>query len=287
VMQDDIVSGIVTTLGLLFKVDTLQLRNVVREDRQTDNLEAFDAYLRGTESFSKLTKDDNAKARQMFQKAVGLDPTYAEAYALIGWTYENDADYQWSHDAAADLKRASEFAQKALALDDSSITALMLASDNDRMNRRFDEAVRDAQRAVRADPNYSVGYFILASALNADGESGDAVPALQKASRLDPALEDFFAQQLGFAYLHLGRYEQAISALNRYSASNPNDFASHVGLANSYIELGRDQDARTEAAEVMRLNPQFTLPPLEKSPWDKDIARARHINTNLRKAGLK
>jgi hypothetical protein len=50
-MQDDIVRGIVTTLGLFFKLDTLQLRSVVREDRPTDNLEASDAEMRGAESF--------------------------------------------------------------------------------------------------------------------------------------------------------------------------------------------------------------------------------------------
>ena len=133
----------------------------------------------------------------------------------------------------------------------------------------------------------AVGYFILASALNADGKSADAVPAVQKAIRLDPALGDFFVQQLGFAYMKTGRYQEAIAALKRYAISRPNDFSSHVGLANSYIELGRDQDARAEAAEVMRLNPQFTLPPPEKSPWDKDIALARHFDANLRKAGLK
>jgi adenylate cyclase len=155
------------------------------------------------------------------------------------------------------------------------------------MNGRFDEAVIDAQHAIRADPNFSVGYFILASALNADGKSNDAVPAIQKASRLDPALEDFFAQQLGFAYLHLGRYQQAIAAFNRYAASNPNDFSSHVGLAVAYMELGLEQDARAEAAEVMRLNPQFTLLPPDKSPWSKDIALMRRYDADLRKAGLK
>jgi tetratricopeptide (TPR) repeat protein len=75
------------------------------------------------------------------------------------------------------------FAQKALALDDSSTLALALVSDNDRMSGRFDEAVRDARRVVATDPNYSWGYSFLAQALDADGKPGDAVPAIQKAIR--------------------------------------------------------------------------------------------------------
>jgi adenylate cyclase len=210
VMQDDIVRGIVTTLGLLFKVNNPQLRSIVREDLQTDNVDAFDAELRCLQSFWKFTKDDNTKARQMCQKAATLDPNYAKAYADVGWTYETDAIYQWSHDPGADLKRAFVFAQKALALDDSNAMALALVSDNDRLSGRFDEAVRDAQRAVAADPNNSWVYWFLAQALDADAKPDDAVQTIQKAIRLDPALEDWFAVELGSAYLHSGRYQQAL-----------------------------------------------------------------------------
>jgi len=200
-MQDEIVRDIVTTLGLLFKLDTLQLRNVIREDRPTDNLEASDTMLRSAQSFWKFTKEGDAKARQMDQKAIALDPNYAEAYAALGWSYEQDVGLQYSQDPAGDLKRASVLAEKALALDDSNTLALTLLSDNDRQNGRFDEAVRDAQRSVTTDPNCSWGYLFLAMALSADGKPGDAVPIVQKAIRLDSALEDFFARELGFEYL--------------------------------------------------------------------------------------
>src|SRR5262249_54957573 len=155
----------------------------------------------------------------------------------------------------------------------------------DHLNGRFDEAVRDAQRAVTTDPNYSWGYFFLALALNADGRPGDAVLAVQKAIRLDPAMGDFFARELGFDYLAMGRFPGAIVAFKRHAASYPTDFYSHVGLAIAYTELGRDQDARTEAAEVMRLNPRFTLVSPEKI--GKDVAMAKRGNADLRKAGLK
>jgi adenylate cyclase len=284
-MQDEIVRGIVTTLGLMFKLDNLQLGMVVRQSLQTDNLEAFDAALRCGELFWQFTKEGNAKARQMCQKAVALDPNYAEAYQAMGWTYENDVAFEWTHDPGADLKRASIFARKALALDDSNTMALALISDNDRMNGRFDEAVTDAQRAMATDPNNGFVYWFLAWALETDGKPDDALRTMQAGIRLDPALKDLFAMQIGAAYLHSGRYQQAISAYKRNTTSYPNILGSHIGLAIAYTELGHDRDARAEAAEVMRLNPQFTLPLPEK--MNKDVVWARRVDADLRKAGLK
>ena len=55
--------------------------------KHTDNPEAYDAFLRGLEYFFRFTKETNAQARQMFEKAIALDPQYAEAYAWLGWTY--------------------------------------------------------------------------------------------------------------------------------------------------------------------------------------------------------
>jgi adenylate cyclase len=283
-MQDEIVRSIVTTLRLLFKVNALHLGSVVRESLQTDNLDAFDASLRCMESFWKFTKDDNAAARQMCEKSIALDPRYAAAYQGLGWTYENDVAFQWSKDPAGDLERASSFAHKALALDDSNTMALNLISDNDRMGGKFEEAVTEAQRAVVTDPNNSFVYWFLALALDADGKPDDALRKLQEATRLDPALADLFAMEVGWAYLQEGQYQQAISASERCARSFSTLPGCHLGLAVGFTELGRDGDARAEAAEVMRLNPHFTLG--TKSPY-KDVAWARRVSADLRKAGLK
>jgi len=284
-MQDEIVRSIVTTLRLLFKVSALHLGSIVRENLQTDNLDAFDASLRCVESFWKFTKDDNAAARQMCERAVALDPQYAEAYTGAGWVYENDVAFQWSKDPAGDFKRASLFAHKALALDDSNTMALALISDNDRISGRFDEAVTEARRAVVTDPNNSFVYWFLALALDADGKPDDALRANQKAIRLDPALADLFAMEAGSAYLQQGQYQEAISAYKRSASSFSTILACHLGLAVAFTELGRDRDARAEAAEVIRLNPHFTLPRPEL--FNKDAAWARRLDADLRKAGLK
>jgi adenylate cyclase len=265
-VQEDIVRDLVTTLSGLFKLDNLKIlrSTTFLEDRQTDNIEAFDDALQASEGFWRQTKEGNEKARQMCQRAIRLDPNYAEAYAGLGWTYWQDLYFGRSTNAKADLERASELAQKALSIDDSNVLALALVSFNDWMQQRFDQAVVDAKRIIAVNPNFTIGYESLAVALIADGKPEEAIPTVQKAIRLDPASPDFYLSTLGGAYLDMGRYQQAAAILERRLGSYPNDLDAHVALAVAYTELGRDQDARAQVAEVMRLNPQYTLPPLEK-----------------------
>src|SRR5262245_20988934 len=82
-LQDEVVGKIVTTLKLQL---TLQEQGILVR-KTTDNLEAYDYYLRGVEHSNRYTQEANTQARQMFEKALELDPQYAEAYAFLGWTY--------------------------------------------------------------------------------------------------------------------------------------------------------------------------------------------------------
>jgi len=85
-LQDEIVQKIVTTLKL--QLTLREQGHIVR--KHTDNLEAYDSFLRGMEYYLRTTKEANAQARQMFEKAVALDPQYAEAYAWLGWTWKGE-----------------------------------------------------------------------------------------------------------------------------------------------------------------------------------------------------
>ena len=101
-LQDEIVQKIVTTLKLQL---TLQEQGVLVRKR-TDNLEAYDTFLRGAEYFYRFTKEGNAQARPLFEKTIELDPQYAEAYAWLGYTYLIAWIQQWEPrpaDSAASL----------------------------------------------------------------------------------------------------------------------------------------------------------------------------------------
>jgi adenylate cyclase len=113
-LQDEIVQKIVTTLKLQLTVQ--EIGDIV--GKHTDNLEAYDAFLRGHEYFLRFTKEANAQARQIFEKALTLDPQYAEACAFLSWTYYMEWVLRWSADPQT-VERALALAQQAVALDDS------------------------------------------------------------------------------------------------------------------------------------------------------------------------
>jgi adenylate cyclase len=191
---------------------------------------------------------------------------------------------QWSANPLADLKEAVELAQKALAVDDTNSTAHALLCESDWMLGRYDQAVVDGKRAVAINPNYAQGYQVLADALDVDGKAEDAIPASEKAMRLDPAHADLFASGLGMAYVEMGSYETAILILKRHVAAYPNLPIGHMGLVVAYTELGRRDDARAEAAEIMRISPGFTVASI---PLTNDAAWNKRSHDDLHNAGLK
>jgi adenylate cyclase len=120
------------------------------------------------------------------------------------------------------------------------------------------------------------------------GEPGQALVAVQKAMSLDPQHRDNYLTEEGFDYLALGRYGDALAAFKRHLALHPSISWDHLGLASTYIELGRDDEAHVEAAEVLRLNPQFSLKMIFRTvgPKGKVLTRNIRASADLRKAGL-
>lgn len=290
-MQDEIVGKVVTTLGLIFKLN--RLKNWAGAP-STGNLEAFDDSLRAAEYIATpsqrgtravWTKDDNTKARQWLEKAIALDPKFAQAYGGLAWTYYFDVWNQWSPNPQADLKRSRQLAQKALALDDSNNGhALITLSWVDMTQGRSGQSVAEAERAVATNPNDAAAYFLLSDVRVAYGRAQEALPLAERAMRLDPAAEDLYASAAGIALVYLGRYEEAILFLKRNVAAYPDDINGHLSLVVAYAELGRDHDARVEAAEVMRISPHFALASILGM---KDVTLCKNAESDWRKAGLK
>jgi len=284
-VQDEIVGKVVTTLGLLLKADEMKLPHGLM-GQPTDNMEAFDDLLRAFQYFWRLTKDGNVEARLWAEKAIQQDPKYAQAYALLGACYWSSVLFRWSENPEADMDRATELAQKALTLDDSNGMALSQLVEIDWMHRQFDRAVADGEREVAINPNYAIGYQALTDALLTSGRPEEAIKTVEKAIRLDPAGGDFYAYFIGAAYVQMGRYEEAIPFLKRQLAAYPDELWALVNLVVADVELGRNEEARSEAAEIMRINPQFTLVPPEKGAA-KDVPLNRRFNDDMRRAGLK
>jgi adenylate cyclase len=286
-LQDELVQSLSTTISLqlpMLEGASGIFAHVVRQ--RTDNLEAYDYLLRGLEENQITTLDRLARSREMFEKAISLDPGYADAYAELASALETG--YSWQFDSQPKtLDRAEVLARKAVSLDDSNSIAYAVLGKVIALKNRPDEAITTAEHAIALDPNNAVAYGTLADVLGMAGKSpGVRLAYAQKAMRLDPNHPQLYLFEIGWAYLVMQRYQDAAEALK---GALPNDPYTHLCLAYLYLKLGREQDARAESAEVFRLAPGFSLAEFRKripetywdSPW------GRQFMDDLRRAGLK
>ena len=280
-LQDEVTQKIVT--ALVVKLTEDEQERLVRKG--TDNLEAYDYALRGMDYFFRFTKEANGQARQMFEKAIDLDPKYALAHTWLGWTHWLDYSFGWSQDPQS-LEGAFELAQRAISLDDSVSEAHALLGKVHLWKRHHDLAIAELEKTLSLNRNYADGLTGLGEALYFAGRPEEAIGLVKKAMRLNPKYPVWYLLNLGHAYFLTGRYEEAITTLKRVINRNPNFWPAYIYLAASYVELGQDEKARIEASEVLRINPNFSLEAGRQRLPYKDKAVLEHLFDILRKAGL-
>ncbi len=284
-LQDEIRHKIVVYLAL--KLTDVEQERLER--MYTGNPEAYEYRLRGTAYFLRLTKEDNARARQMSEQAITLDPTYAQAYALQGFTHWAEWSAQWSQDPQI-VERALALAQQALTLDDSLPQAHELMGFVLLAKKQPEQASAEFERVIAHSSNWSSPYAGLAASLNAAGRPAEAIAAIEKALRLEPRNPFFLSNYLtalGGSYRLLRRYEEAITVLKRALTLNPRNFGARQTLAVVYSELGREAEAQAEVGEILKVSPNFSLEGVKQRLPFKDPAEAERVLAALRKAGLK
>jgi adenylate cyclase len=281
-LQDEVTRKIVRALVVKLTEDEQKLL----VHKKPDSLEAYDYILRGTDHFLRMTGEENAEAREMFKRAIELDADYALAYSWLGWTYWMEWSFEWSQDPTS-LDRAFELAQRALSLDDSLSDAHSLLGKVYLWKKQYNQAISELEKTVALDPNDADGLAGLGEILYFAGKPEKAIVLTNKAIRLNPIPPVWYFHSLGHASYLAGHYDEAITALKRSLNRNPNFWPSHVYLAASYIELGRVEEARAEAAKILKIFPRFSLEgKSQKLPY-KDQSVIERLGENLRKAGLK
>jgi adenylate cyclase len=266
-VQDEITERIVVALGA--KVVEAEMARVKRIP--TESLAAYDFFLRGMEfalrAQEETNKEANIQAQQMCEKAIELDPQYARAYAGLGWTYWNEWAFQWSQDPQT-LGRAEELARKALALDDTLSIARLLLSAVYQLKNRRELALAEAERAIALAPNNADAHGTLAGILNSLERPMEAIRAAEQAMRLHPRARFWFPWHLGRAYSLLGRYEEAIAALQQALLGNPNSLFPYLDLVGTYVEAWlsqQRQDPRTLEQALEAAQQAVTVD--TSSPW--------------------
>jgi len=282
-LQDEITKKIITAL----QVKLTAGEQARLSSRGTDNLDAYLKFLAGREHLLRFNKDDNLIARQKAEEAIALDPKYSDAYSLLGKTHILDVWFKWSESPKESMGNAFKLAKKALTLDEDNSGAHRILSNIYLLKRQHDEAIAESQRAVSLAPNAADEIFQLGVILRFSGKAKEAVSMFERAIRLNPMPPASYLYHLGLSYAFIGEFEKAIAICKKALPENPNDFVGRITLTIAYSSLGREEEARSEATEVLRIDPNFTLEYALKTWPYKNQADRDLVFGALRKAGLK
>ena len=256
---------------------------------KTKNLKAWSLYIQGFHHMDQITKEDNIKAKELFEQAVDIDPDFTIAWTQLGIAHQMAARFGFSSSSTESLKHAKKIALKSLEMNDSlSLTYILLATIYFTQSQ-YDEAITEYKKAVVLDPNDPLAYWYLGRALFFNGQPNEAIPLFKKAMRLHPYSAWYFPMILGKVYYHSGRYEDALAMFEQVfemcKQGGCNLKWGHLYLSMVLIELGRDEEARAHMQKLLEHDPSFNIEDRRKQNLYKNQAMNERELAAHRKAG--
>jgi adenylate cyclase len=237
--------------------------------------------------YSRWNIHDNNIARRMIEEAIAMCPENPAGYVNLGWIYHHDYWLGNTKSPRETLEKGIELVQKALAIDDSIADAHALLCAFYLAKREYDKAIAEGERAVTLNPGGTIPLVNHARSLTLVGRPEEAIPLFQKAIRLNPFSPSYLYREFGYSLRDAGKFEEAVSAFKKAIQLAPDDLGAHSALTVTYSLIGREKEARAEAAEVLRINPKFSVDSVAKTSSYKDQSQRDKVANELRKAGLK
>jgi len=222
--------------------------------------------------------------KQLAEEAIALDPEYPMAYRVLAAGHQMDMWLGTSKSPKQSITKSIELYQKAIALDNTYAEAYGDLGFMLSITGKHDKAVATAEHGVELNPNSADAHMKLAATLRFAGRYEESIPEYKIAIRLNPIPPNNYLFGLGKSYAMTGQYEEAIKWGEKAVRQEPNSFLAHLILTEIYSHAGRDEKARAQAAEVLRINPKFSLEKLAKR--SKSVDKEKSIDA-WRKAGLK
>src|SRR5262249_1914671 len=273
--QDEVIAKIVEALAGKLTAASL------KERYRPANLEAYDLCLRGRAAWAH-SPEAGVEAIPMFERAIALDPNYAEACRWLAicqsyaWTFGN-------HPMDPFRPRSMASAKKAVELDPGDSGSHWVFAFVLLYERRWDESVREFEISLRLNPNDADAWANFADLKSYEGRGVEAIACVEKAFRLNPHPQSYYFWVLGFGQYIAGQYEAAVKTLRNEATYQT---GSRLALAAGLAQLGRLDEAHEEAKLYLASNPGFSIShSIENQPFRNMTARDRTVE-GLRKAGF-
>ncbi len=278
-LQDEVTRSIVAAIP--GRLESADLNRIKR--KRPEDMAVYDYVLRGKMHHHRGTKDDNAEALRLLDKAIELDPEFAESYAWKACTLGQALARGFGDNKEELFARDVEAVEKALSLDENNFECHWIMCEVRMMVARLDEAELHHQKAFALNPNDPRVVAQRSELLTWLGRPVEGVDWARQAMRLDPYNAAGRAHLLGRALYIARNYEDAIEAFKQVRMPS---FGHHAEIAACYAQLGSDEKASLHAGKVLSLKPDFSIADhVQGLPFKESRDRDRYRD-GLRKAGL-
>ena len=212
----------------------------------TNSMDAYNYFLRGREDYEKFYYD---QARQSLEKAVELDPNFAEAHLWLAWSYSAIGDRKARNEAYEKAKSLSTNATDKERLYIESSYASAVERDPEKRFRILKEMARKYPKEKRV-------YYRLAGYYSGKGMYDKEIEEYNKALELDPNYGSAL-NGIAYAFSDMGNYERAIEYFKKYESVSPGDANPIDSMAELYFRMGRLDEAIAKYKETLEVKPDF------------------------------
>jgi len=225
-----------------------------------NSLDAWSAYHRGLWHMYRFTRSDNEQAQHFFQRAVGLDPTFARAHAGLSFTHWQNAFQHWA-DRKQEIDRAFETASQSLMADEHNPAAHWAMGRALWLRGRQTDSLAELERAVDLSPNFALGHYALSFVQSQSGDPRAAIRASDHSRHLSP-FDPLLFGMLGaraMSHVRLGQFEEAAEWALK-AATRPNAHVIILAIAAHCLGLaGRVEEGRAFAAAIHKTLPHYRI----------------------------
>jgi len=282
-LQDQITQQVVASIPWQIQFDISEKLN--RLDRP--DVKTWDLLARGIKLFYEATKESLAAAETLFRRTIVSAPASCDAHWLLAGVLIHQAFMGYASDKKTTSSEAYELAKKAIVLEDRNEYAHWAMGMIDLYRGNHNKAIAEYQRAIELNPNCSLAYGSLGTALNYSGEFDESIRNNEIAIRSDPMDISiaFRFTSIALAHYLAGRYGEAEEWARKAVYRKPNWYMGHTMLAASLAQLNRLKEAKETVDNYLQLFPHARISALKEHPF-KNPSDLLRLEEGLRKAGL-
>ncbi len=252
---------------------------------KTSSIEAYDDYLKTKDLCNSKDLEEIKQGREMLQKVIATDPSFAKAYSDMGKTYFTQWIFGSDKDPAI-LNKVFEYGMKAIAINPDEPSGYSQLAHFYLWTKQHDSGIKEIKKAIALDPNNSEWLATYGELLTYANQPEEGIEYLLKAIRLDPKYPVWYLYGVGHAYWLIDDYDKAIAALEKAVEKDPGFWPPFLILALCYEYKGMTEESRQAAQKALALNPNLPTEDWEQIVPYKSPDAATKMIADLKRIGI-